>query len=271
MVRLVLCDMDGTILDRDELLPDTMRSMAARLRSAGIVFTVATGRVDGMADSYVEALGIDAPYILSNGAAIRHGRNTVLRLKIALGPLKPLLDTAMGQGMSVIYSMDGVEYVPAVTEWVEGQRRRFDRYHLVRPFSEADWASLDVDKITVMDSLRDGRIGKIEAMCSQLPPGYSTTRYTDKAVELVREGATKASALRMVCTILDIPLSATLAIGDHRNDMEMIIEAGIGVAVGNAIDDLKNVADYVCMNSFSAGVLEAVEKFCFPSEERVTP
>ncbi len=263
MTKLVICDMDGTILDRDEQLPESIVRMAGRLRNAGIAFTIATGRVDGMADPYVRALGIDIPYVLTNGAAIRRSGETILRLKIALGPLRTLLQSAMAMGMSIIYSIDGVEFVPAVTGWIEGQRRRFDRYHTVRPFFEADWNALDVDKITVMDELRDGRIGGIEAMCATLPPGYATTRYSDKAVELVREGATKASALRTICDLTGIHLSDTLAIGDHRNDMEMIEEAGIGVAVGNAIDDLKAIADYVCENSHAAGVIEAVEKFCF--------
>lgn len=266
MTKLVICDMDGTILDRDELLPESVVRMAVRLRNAGIAFTIATGRVDGMADPYVRALGIDIPYALTNGAAIRHGSRTVLRLKIALGPLRTLLGAAMERGMSVIYSIDGVEFVPAVTGWIEGQRAKFDRYHLVRPFSGADWDALDVDKITIMDELRDGRIAGIEEMCAALPTGYAKTRYSDKAIELVREGATKAAALRTICDLIGVPPSETLAIGDHRNDMEMVAEAGVGVAVANAIDDLKAIADYVCEGSHAAGVIEAVEKFCFSAD-----
>ena len=53
-----------------------------------------------------------------------------------------------------------------------------------------------------------------------------------------------------------------MAIGDHQNDIEMISEAGIGVAVANAIDPVKRVADYVCENRCIDGVIEAMEKYC---------
>ena len=60
---------------------------------------------------------------------------------------------------------------------------------------------------------------------------YGFTRYTNKAVEIVNKNSTKASALQILSQHLDIDLEDILAIGDHQNDIEMLREAGVGVAV----------------------------------------
>ena len=61
---------------------------------------------------------------------------------------------------------------------------------------------------------------------------------------------------------LEIDLKDIMAIGDHQNDIEMLTEAGIGVAVGNATDEAKNSADFVAEGRCIDGVAEAVEKYC---------
>lgn len=73
----------------------------------------------------------------------------------------------------------------------------------------------------------------------------------------------KNEALNFLSKYLKIPKSNMLAIGDNINDLEMVKESGIGVAVNGAYDDLKNVAKYVTKSTVSDGAFaEAVDKFC---------
>jgi len=263
MIKLVVSDLDGTLIDRDEALSDRAVAMTERLKERGVLFTIATGRVESMADSYVRRLNIDIPYIASNGATIIHGSRIVQRNRIPIGGLRDLLLTADGMGMSVIYTIEGIEFVLRTTPWIAAQRERFNRYHSESFIADDDWHTLLIDKVTVMDDIRDGRIGSIDELCRGLPELYCSTRYTDKAIEIVDRGSNKGTALQSVAAMLGIGTHEIMAIGDHQNDVEMLALAGVGVAVANGTEAAKAAADYVCGSCCIEGVLEAVDKFCF--------
>lgn len=262
MVKLVISDMDGTLIDKDEILSNKAIEIARALQERGILFTIATGRVECMADNYVNKLGIKIPYIACNGVTIVRGEEVLRRNKIPLKGLRPIMEKANAMGMSLVYSVDGKESIYKVTPWVERQRKEFGRYHEWHPPNEVEWSTLYIDKLMIMDDVRDGAIAILEDMCKELPEVYGFTRYTNKSVEIVNKDSTKASALRELVRMLGIDMRDVLAIGDHQNDIEMIQEAGIGAAVLNATDDLKAAADYIAKARCVDGVGEAVERFC---------
>lgn len=262
VVKLVISDMDGTLIGRDEILSDKAINIAERLRSQGIMFTIATGRVECMADDYVKKLGIEIPYIACNGVTIVRGKEVLRRNKVPFKGLRSIVEKADSMGMSLVYSIDGIESVYKVTPWVESQREKFDRYHRVHLPDEKEWERLYIDKLMVMDDVREGAIAILEEMCKDLPEDYGFTRYTNKSVEIVNRESTKASALQELVKILGIHMNEVLAVGDHQNDIEMIKEAGIGAAVFNATDGLKKEADYIASKPCVDGVSEIVEKFC---------
>lgn len=262
MVKLVISDMDGTLIDRDEVLPKKAVEMAHALREKGILFTIATGRVECMAEKYVQELDIQIPYIACNGVTIVQGDTVLKRNKIPLKGLQGIIRKADEMGMSLVYSIDGKETVYKVTPWILKQRETFNRYFDTHEFTEEEWESLYIDKLMVMDDVRTGAIAILEDMCKTLSDEYGFTRYTNKSVEIVNKDSTKASALRILAQHLEIDLKDIMAIGDHQYDIEMLTEAGIGVAVGNATDEAKNSADFVAEGRCIDGVAEAVEKYC---------
>lgn len=261
MIKLVISDVDGTLIDESEVLSQKAIDMAKYLKERNVLFTIATGRVEYIAEGFVKQLGIEIPYITCNGATIVKGKEVLERNQIDLLPLKQMIEKADTEGLSVIYSIDGYEKVYRFTQWVLDQQRDFDRYHEEHRFTDEEWRTLKVDKITIMDDTLAGCIAEYDKMCSELPEGYGYTRYLDRAVEVVSGGATKANALRSLIAILGIKPEEVLAAGDHQNDIEMVTEAGVGVAVGNATEQLKSVADYVARGHNVDGLFEAVRHF----------
>ena len=75
------------------------------------------------------------------------------------------------------------------------------------------------------------------------------------------KGISKATGIRRICNILGISMDEVIAFGDDRNDLEMISQAGIGVAMGNAIDPVKNAADYITDSCENLGVVKALKHF----------
>ena len=81
------------------------------------------------------------------------------------------------------------------------------------------------------------------------------------------KGISKATGIHRICQRMGIPMEETIAFGDDRNDLEMIREAGIGVAMGNAIDMVKEAADYVTDSCENLGVVKALHHFGLISQE----
>ena len=92
----------------------------------------------------------------------------------------------------------------------------------------------------------------------ELSISFSSNRY----MEINPSGINKGFAIKWLCNYLNIDIKDTMAIGDNYNDYSMIKESGIGVVVNNGMNDVKEIADYICEKKFDeGGVKEALEKF----------
>ena len=80
-----------------------------------------------------------------------------------------------------------------------------------------------------------------------------------EGADIIEKDASKAEGLKRLCKLWKIPLAQTIAFGDSMNDIEVVQEAGIGVAMGNAVDALKKVADYVTAPIGEDGIYKACE------------
>lgn len=268
MIKLVVSDIDGTLVDQTEALREPAFEVVRLLRSQGVLFSLATGRVQGMAEAYAQALGVTVPYVTTNGAALIHQGRALKRWRVPLGPLERVIREADARGLSVIYSPDGYERVLRETPFILSQQKAFRRYFDVQPLSPADYAHGEIEKLCLMDDDRTGAIEEIERLARQLPETYGYTRYGLRAVEIVRSGRSKASGIRDLARCLHIPMSDVMVIGDDENDLEMLAAAGVGATVCNALPKVKDQADYVAEASHAAGVLEAVRRFLPPEQTK---
>jgi hypothetical protein len=75
--------------------------------------------------------------------------------------------------------------------------------------------------------------------------------------------STKEKAIRDIARMSGVSMDEVLAVGDDLNDIGMLKAAGVGVAVGNALDCVKAIADYVCEQDNYKGVIESIKRFCF--------
>jgi Cof subfamily protein (haloacid dehalogenase superfamily) len=85
-------------------------------------------------------------------------------------------------------------------------------------------------------------------------------------IEINSREATKGNALKKLAAYLGIPLNETMAFGDDRNDITMLQAAGVGVAMGNAGEEVKRAADYVTDDCNSSGVAHAMKHFLWENE-----
>ncbi len=261
MIKLVVSDMDGTLLAQDSILSGRASLMKQKLKEKGILFTMATGRSQCLSEGFEQALALEIPYIACNGAVILRQGRVIEQYTIPLLSLRPLVEEADGLGMSVVFSIGGSEFYYRETPWILESRSQ-GLYENKMALSDRIWADTRLEKVMIMDGYRTGRIALMEEMCRQLPPEYGFTRYTDMSVEIVNHRATKAQGVRFLSRYLGIGMDEILAVGDHKNDCEMLLAAGVGAAVSNAIPDAKKCADYIAERDHLEGVIEAVRHYC---------
>lgn len=262
MIKLVVCDMDGTMIGHDEKVPAEAAGFIDGLEKRGVMFTVATGRAEGYMREKVAEMGLRRPYIVTNGATIMQNGQAVVRKQFPIAQIREVVNAAKDMGMSVLYTFEGEERVEEITDWItyEGNKRGIT--YQPQPFTEEEWNTLQADKILIMDPVREGKIYELEEKVKATPGTFTYVRYRNKAIEMNERSANKAAALSELARLLHVELDEVLAVGDDDNDIEMFQTAGISAAVGNVSDNARPYADYVCSGRQFEGVKEAVAKFC---------
>lgn len=263
MIRLVICDMDGTIIGRDEQLPEGLPALISELKERGILFSIATGRSEAFMEPLIRRMGVDVPYVASNGATIMQNGQARLRKQFPIHEVRHILEMAQEMGMSLVFTSGGADRVIKITPWLMKEADKHGTAYAAEPFAEAEWESYCAEKVLIMDEVRDGRISIIEDMCkASLGGSFCYVRYRDKAVELMEKSANKAEGIREILAMLQIPVSDVLVIGDDDNDIQMFQLGAVSAAVGNASKNVLPYVNYHCKGNEFAGVQEAILKYC---------
>ena len=121
-----------------------------------------------------------------------------------------------------------------------------------------------VEKITVNFKEKDGILlweKEIRERLSKEFPDCAVVKGVPTNLEITDEQATKGNAILKLGELLGISREEIMVCGDSQNDMEMIKAAGLGVAMGNAMPEVKKAADYITLSNEEDGVAAAIEKF----------
>ena len=270
-IKLILLDLDGTLLDSGKNLPEANRRALEAAAAKGVVVVPASGRLyDGMPEA-VKAMPFVRYAVGANGAQIYdvQARQVLRRAEIPFDLAQRIYDYL--DTLPVIYDcyLDGKGYIdarhyalidefipdPAVNRMARSLRGPVDDF---RGFIAAQGRPMQ--KIQMFFKDMDRRARELENLARLFPEVIVSSSITNN-IELNIRGATKGEALRFLCRHLDIDPRQAMAFGDRSNDLSMIQAAGLGVAMGNANGELLSAADYVTATNDQAGVAQALERF----------
>lgn len=254
--KMLALDLDGTLL-RDDLSVDPRDKAALeRARKGGVEVTLLTGRVLPSIWPYLEELQITAPVVLYNGALIhdpRLGQQTVLgRLPARLAA--QLLSLAGHRRVDAqLYLGDELligRETPAQRDFLDRERLSAREVgELASSVADDPIKLLFIGEPEVLDELeaRWGPLVEGEARLVRSQPTY---------LECLAPNVSKGLALRVLAGSLRIPLDSVIAVGDQPNDVEMLREAGLGVAVANAHQACREAADFILERTNNEAALE---------------
>ncbi|WP_274652486.1 Cof-type HAD-IIB family hydrolase [Paenibacillus humicola] len=227
-IKLVALDMDGTLLNDRQEVSETNALWIRRALDAGITVSFATGRGFQSAAPYAEQLGLDTPMVTVNGSEIWRRPHELHKRT-----LMPAETIERLHGIAKKY--------PACWYWAYTAEGVYNKEKWLEPGSGYEGFSWLKFGYYLEDRAVLDRIYEEAAAFGSL----EITNSSPWNWEMNPAGVSKAAGLRELCAMLGIDMSQVAAMGDSLNDIAMIREAGLGVAVGNAQEAVKEIADAI--------------------------
>ena len=265
MIKLIAIDMDGTLLNSKKQLLEETKQQFKDFQNKGTetLLVLCTGRPESGIRPYLKDLGYleENHYIISqNGANIYESQtgkrvmdefvdSAAIQKWIELGKKHGI--SVMGAGVDYYYSFDEdpTEWMEFDVKLVSGKLKRI-------PTKES--LNTDFYKILLMGD--EEQLNEFETFIPQeWRDEFYVVRSQKYLVEVLTKGVNKAFGLEKLAQKLNIQPSEIVAIGDAANDIEMLEYAGLAIAMGNASEEVKAIADIVTDTNENNGVIKAID------------
>ena len=259
--KLMAVDIDGTLLnDRGELTENTKKAIRKWV-DKGLIFTIASGRPIQGVEKLNKELNLDVPFITYNGAMVVMGKSkqVLYEQKLSPGDSRDIIRLGQKYNTTIMIWNDNKLFVTEINE-------RVNKYKMisgVEPVVANDLEQIaenGVTKILWYDEIE--RIQQFQKEIGKyLSSNVSFHPSRPFFMEFVDKNASKAIAMEKLGQYFGIKQSEMIAVGDGYNDLSMIEYAGLGVAMANSPDEVKQKADYITLSNEEDGVAHVIHKF----------
>ncbi|MBN1293926.1 MAG: HAD-IIB family hydrolase [Candidatus Latescibacteria bacterium] len=268
-------DVDGTLITDEGHISDAVYEALEKAVACGWEFVIASGRTYYAAKTVIDRFPFLRYAILSNGSCIMDVRDTsIVHMEILAPPLvKKVVEVTRQNGaIPALYSADvlnqtvyydTVENACDFFSWYVSTDKRCVKIDDVLNYTED---ILQIGMIAARDiifAIRDELEGsETKVICLPFEsPHFGGKNYDFWFLQIVSKQATKHNALIRVAGWLGIPAGRLIAVGDNYNDADMIRNADVGVAMGNAPDEIKQIAREVVGSNNGSGIVEVIDRF----------
>jgi len=260
-------DIDGTLLGKSGTISAEDRDALAKACALGIQVSLSTGRVAQASLPIINQLSLDGYHIFSDGAVVsnpKHGKEVYIQ-PISKVMVRQTVEFAHLNEVNLeFYST--THYFAERETWSTDIRRRFFGIEpTIIDFTNL-WEQERIIKGTLTVRSPEER-AKANSFYLQFKSSLNlswtkTPAYPEvDFINVIAPDVSKGKALEALASFLGIPLTEVMAIGDGANDVTVLSAAGLAVAMGDAPDELKAVADYVTLDVEHSGVAGAIKKF----------
>ncbi|GHH96815.1 Cof-type HAD-IIB family hydrolase [Neobacillus kokaensis] len=243
-IKLIALDMDGTLLRNNHEISEANRKAIKEAQEKGVKVVLSTGRSYQTCHPHADALGLDSYLVTVNGSEVWDENRQLIRRTV----MKP----------EYIERMWGLAKQYKTSFWAINTERNW-RDEMPEDLNSVEWMKFGFH---INDE------AALKTIYEQLVEGdeFELSNSAPNNIEVNCKGINKARGLELVCSMLGIEMNNVMAVGDSLNDLIMIKEAGIGVAMGNAQDTLKQAADWITSSNEEDGVAKAIRKWVLKQE-----
>lgn len=259
MIKLIACDMDGTLLDSAKRLPAELPEVIAKLKEKGVLFCVASGRQYASLRLDFDAYADDILFICENGALVMQRDQRVL-----IDPIDPSFISGV---VTAAKSLEGVYPVvcradvaliekTASDEFIRSTRMYYPSVEVVEDLTALGRLP-DVCKVAFYDE-GDAQTHELPALRAKLEGPLSITLSGEHWVDVMKPGVNKGCAMRGIQQKLGISAAECMAFGDYLNDCELLQAVSESYAMENAHPALKALARHIAPSNDENGVMRVV-------------
>lgn len=266
MIKMVIADMDGTLLNSELKISQRNLDAIELLRSKNIRFCVATGRPDQLMKEYVKPLKMEEPMIMYNGSVIGHPflEDRLYENVLNKEDVKHIVEYCEQEDIiCMVYTKDKIISKPNYRVAFFQERNKqlpieahsiFEDIQNIEDIVE----QYNVQKILVIEN-DEVKYQKIKKMLEQYKQ-FTVATSQHGFIDINPKGSTKGNALNILAEYYQIELADVVAFGDQENDISMLETAGYGIAMGNASDHVKQFADEVTRSNDEDGFAVWIEQ-----------
>lgn len=278
--KMVCIDMDGTLLNSKKKVTKYTKDILKKVHDEkGIHIVITTGRIYNNAAYYSNLLGVKSAVISGNGAYIKEGCSEKIIYKEILSTeqCKEILDLCSKFGvMPQIYTTDHI-YIYSRVYWLLSYilmgRKAPENYKvtLKNIRKEHQWYKViednadDIIKALIIN-LDENKLNRIQQVIKE-KLNLEVHKSSKYSLEINSNGIDKGNGVKKLGEYYGIKKEEIICIGDNDNDISMIKYAGLGVAMKNGSENIKEVADYITDSNDEGGVAKVVEKFILENKE----
>lgn len=261
MYKLVALDIDGTLINNEGVVtPKTLAAIKKCIRQ-NVLVTISTGRPIQGVKQFIAKLGLSAPIITYNGAMIvdSNSDEILFHKSLKTEDAMKVLELSKATDANIIVWCNNQLYVRRMDE----RSKHYEEIAKTKASlieSEHQLAESGITKILWYDTVENtnehmislqGKVTEDVNFCTSRP----------NFLEFFNGEVSKAEAMAFIGSHYDIKQEEMMAIGDGLNDLSMIEYAGLGVAMGNAHEGVKAIADYITSSNEEDGIARVLEKY----------
>ncbi|MEI7025773.1 Cof-type HAD-IIB family hydrolase [Paenibacillus sp. y28] len=268
MYKLICIDIDDTLInDKRQVTEGTKAALAAAIQR-GVTVTLATGRMHASAQQLAKQMELNVPLISYQGSLIKNAMDGKVLYERAVPEeaTRIIFDFCEANGLHLQYYIQDQLYTKADNE----RTRAYCELSNI-PFTvEPDFSKLLASPSTKLLIYEDSdKLDELMPEFARLLEGKNVhmTKSKPYFLEFTHKEGTKGQAVAHLAKHIGCELSEVIAIGDSWNDRDMLEVAGLGVAMGNAVDALKEIADYITLSNNEDGVKHVIDKYVLNAVE----
>lgn len=261
-IKLIALDLDGTLaVEKHEILPSSIKGLI-QAQENGIRLVIASGRPKSGLFNIAKQLQMDAfgGYFISfNGALVSNWNEDIVENKIEKENIHRMYKEANKRGLNAYTFIDNKIVCDRMNESITAESEFNDlEIRIVDNF--LDFVKEDAIKCTICGSTEELDTYDRE-LVALLSDDIMVTRSGHIFIDGTKKNVNKGTALYELMDTLGLSKEEVMAFGDGENDIDMLTMAGVGVAMGNANDNVKKIADYVTDTNLKDGIYKALKEY----------
>lgn len=276
-IKLIAIDLDGTLLDSNRELSDANKNAIQAAKEKGVQVVLCTGRpLKAMTHLLKEAdlMGEEDIAITYNGGLIQKTKTGEIIHEMTLNREESLDIYRLGEKLNLPVNFIDFNYIYE-PRYPENVPSIYTKSHPKVPKKNAlSVKAIDIDHLE--ESFESYKIvmsrpaEELDAAIPNIPDDYHE-RYNifksqDFILEVLPKKVDKGFSMRLLGEMLGLDKEEIMGIGDQENDLSLVENAGLGIAMGNAIDQVKEAADYISYSNDENGVAHVIQKFVLDEE-----